>query len=424
MKLKTIKEKSCDKNYTKYAFKTSNLIKSECKILQSATMFFLGYFYFGQIFLCNGKIYISNTEFEYDKNREPIADTMTLTELNEIVLLKDYPKIENDIKIKTIIATNNSSLTDIVDNFLNWIDEPCDLNEEIDNPYWEVIKFLNDYTQETFKTERYKFYSKKDDDYNFINNIYAYDLKNNIEMKLYTPLESEKIDGEWKWITPKKALDVAVDDLGKNISNYQKLQCKKIFLKLANEINSYFKVKNYWVMELVKLAIQPVLVLYEWSCHRCFCKPKLFGHIWVYDFPSVDEEPSFFITDKHFTKVAVLKFKKPEYLFKGIYKRNLAKAKGWELNEKEIKELIEFLQSPSNRGADYGSGAFYNGYRKYVKTNWQQLIFEYNHNTAYWDCDDNGEFNDPIIGKIEDEIEQLPFDLPMPNYMKLLNDKW
>ena len=298
MKLKTIKEKQGDTHYTKYAFKTADLIKIECKISQSAKMFFLGYFYFGQIFLCDDRIYVTHTKFEYDVHREPIVETMTLVELQEILLLKDYPKNQNDIEIKTIVGDNNPSLIDI---FLNWIDEPCDLNENIDSPYWEVIKFLNTYTQETFKTERYLFYSKKDDDCNFINNIYAYDFKNNVEIKLYIPSKSEKINNEWHWLVPQNANDIAIYDLGKNISDYQKRLCKKAFLQLANKENSFFKVKNYWVMELVKLAIQPVLVLHEWSCHRCFCKPKLFGSIWVYDFPSVDEEPSFFVTDEHFT---------------------------------------------------------------------------------------------------------------------------
>ena len=94
----------------------------------------------------------------------------------------------------------------------------------------------------------------------------------------------------------------------------------------------------------------------------------------------------------------------------------MVKAKGWKLNKKEIKELMEFLQSPSNGMNDYGSGKFYDGYKKYVKTNWQQLIFEYNHNTAYWDI------GEQINGKVEGKIEQLPFDLPMPDYTKLAKD--
>ena len=49
---------------------------------------------------------------------------------------------------------------------------------------------------------------------------------------------------------------------------------KKAFIKLANEQNEYFNVKNFWVMEIAKLAVQPVKVLHEWSMHRCFCDEK------------------------------------------------------------------------------------------------------------------------------------------------------
>ena len=404
MKLKTIKGKQSDTHYTKYVFKALDLIKNKCQIPQSAVMFFLGYFHFGQVFLCNGIIYVAKTSMEYTETREPIVETMVLTEL--------YKVDTNTFEITTVLGDKVLSSETLTD----WLEQPCDLNYEIDYTYSEVIKYLNNYSNETFKTYRYLFYSKKDNDYNFINNIYAYDTKNQAEIKLYIPnIWSDK---EQIYIPPRELKDITAEDLSGRLSVYQQRQCKKAFLKLANDENSFFKTKNYWVMELVKLAIQPVLVLHEWSCHRCFSKPKLFGHIWVYDFPSVDEEPSFFITDEYFTKVAVLKFKKPEYLFKGIYKREMAKAACWQLNEKEIKELMEFLQSPSNRGADYGNGRFYDGYQKYVKTNWQQLIFEYNHNTAYWDIDE------PISNKVEGEIEQLPFDLPMPDYTELLNDKW
>lgn len=68
----------------------------------------------------------------------------------------------------------------------------------------------------------------------------------------------------------------------------------------------------------------------------------------------------------------------------------MAKAKLRHLDEQTIKELIEFLNAPSKRT----ESDFYTGYRKYVKTNWQQLIFEYNHNTAGWGWGENG-FNTP-----------------------------
>lgn len=73
------------------------------------------------------------------------------------------------------------------------------------------------------------------------------------------------------------------------------------------------------------------------------------------------------------------------------------------------------------RAEENESGRYYQEYKKYVKTNWQQLIFEYNHNTAGWGWGDEG-FEVPPSGK-PDGIEQLLFDLPIPDYTELLETK-
>ena len=421
MRLQTIKNKTGDEHFTKYIFKEMDLAKKKYNIPSDIPMYLLSTARGHEFFLCNGVVYIANNRMEMDKeSNEPIVSSMELIELYMVVLHKEYPKTLKDIAFH-IDTIKDPRYTFTPDEFLDWVDSPCNINHEIDAPYYEVIKFLNRYNKDTFRTDRYLFYSKRDADFNFINNLYAYDAKNQIEMKLYT-FDDYAEFGElaWEYTPPLSLKDVVVDDLGQNISDYQKRECKKAFLKLANEVNPIFNVKNYWVMELVKLAVQPVLVLHEWSCHRCFCKPNLFGDIWVYDFPKQDEEPSFFIADKGFKKVAVLKFKSAEYLFKGIYKRGMAKAKGWELSKDEIEELIYFLNCPSKRAEDCAKGKLFDGYKKYVRTNWQQLIFEYNHNTAGWGWGEDGYDNPPLLGKYEDGIEQLPFNLPLPDYRKLI----
>ncbi len=416
MKLKTIKEKLGDTHYTKYVFQALNLIQDKCNLNKTSTVFFLGYFYFGQIFLYDNILYVANISM--DSAIDPDVSTMKLTELYRIKLLKDYPVNQEDINCEAIITNRKNLFTP--EKFLFWIDEPCDINYEIDKPYYEIIKFLNNYTKETFRTERYLFYSKKDNDYNFINNIYAYDLKNQAEMKLYAIEKDPNNDGNY--IPPQELKDIAIDDLSGKLSIYQQRQCKKAFLKLANQKNSYFDTKNYWVMELVKLAVQPVLILREWSLHRCFCKPKLFGHIWVYDFPEADEEPSFMIIDDYFTKVAVLSFFTPVNQNKNIYKRYMAKAKSWQLNKDEVQNLIEFLNAPCSGVC---SGRKYEkDFEKYAKTNWQKLIFEYNHNTAGWGWGDTG-FDIPPEKDTnrESDVQALPFDLPIPDYTKLLKEE-
>ena len=416
MKLETIKSKNGNPEYTQFLAKEIALIKKQCNINEAETVYFLCHHKWKQIFLINGIIYVANVTCELDKNRHRVISSMNLVELYKIKLYNKYPKTLKDISFEVVIL-KDPRFTFLPDEFFDWIDMPSEINEAVDLPYYKVIKFLNNYSKDIFRTERYQFYSKWDGDSNFITNIYAYDLKNQAEMKLYIPTKSAKIDGKWEFLSPETVKDVVIDDLSGQLSNYAKLQCKNEFLQLANEINPQYGIKNYWLMELVKLTIQPIDELHEWSIHRVFTG-KYFNNIWVYDHPDIGEEPYFMLISEGFTKVAVINFKSPTYHIKGIYKQGNTKAKGWELTSKEIKELMCFLNSPSDRADEYGSGQLHEAYKKYVKTNWQQLIFEYNYNTAGWGWGDEG-FEVPPSGK-PNGIEQLPFDLPIPIYPCLI----
>ena len=427
MKLKIIKGKSGNKSFTESVNKTIQLIKSTVGLTDNAPFYLLSWYRFRQIYLSHNTIYIASIKFEYTKDNTPILETLRLSELYSIKLLKEYPKSIDDIEFKVINHEDNKYCF-TPEQFLNWIDEPSDINTEVDMPYYEAVKFFNKYSNETFRTERYLFYPKPDNDSNFITNIYAYDLKYNAEMKLYTTDRWKQLNSKRELIPPETVFDIAVDDLSDKLSTYQKRQCKKAFLKFANEYNPKYKVKNYWLIEFVKLAVQPVEILHEWSIHRIFAgkddnnKPKKFTNIWVPDFLDKDEEPYFFLTDSPYTwettKVASINFKSASYHFNSdIYKQNNVKFKNWKLDEKYIKELMAFLKSP----ADIKDSRRY--YDKYVKTNWQQLIFEYNSNTAGWGWGDTGFDIPPEQDKNRtSDIEALPFDLPIPDYTKLLKD--
>lgn len=412
MKLEKIKAKLGNKSYTESIYKTIESIKSAVELNDNYPFYLLCWYKFGQIYLHNGTIYAIRTELEPNENLKPV-------ELYSITLTKNYPKKSSDIDFKTIINTNKISFISS-DSFLQWIDEPSEINEEIDMPYYEVIKFLNNYSKETFRTERYLFYSKWDNDPSFITNIYAYDTRNQAEIKLYIPKE---FNGG-KCQVPQNLLDIIVDDLSGKLSGYQKRQCKKEFLTLANQYNQEYGVKNYWLMELAKLTIQPIDELHEWSCHRVFSGQEN-SNIWVYDCPKLEEEPSFFVTDSPFlqetTKVAVLNFKTPTYNTKTIYKRGNVKRKAWELDKQDIDNLLVFLNAPYDKDIEGNQLS----YDKYVKTNWQQLIFEYNHNTAGWGWGET-KFDIPPEKDLDrlSNLEALSFDLPIPDYTKLLNDKW
>lgn len=416
MRLKAIKERYDIS--IKFYFRLMELIKSTCNIPQPENMFYFGWvYYLGNVFLCSGKIYIARTDKDGYFIDEDAANSVKLTDLRVITLLKDYPKSEKDIVVKTILSGEDFK----VEDFLFWADSPCDINTAIDAPFYEIIKFLNGYKRDLFQTERYIFYPKKDDDYNFTTSFYAYDKKSKKEIKLYT----FDFWADDKCIPPQKLRNIVVDDLSENLSDYQKRQCKRAFLKLANEKNKKFNVENYWVMELIKYALQPYFRLQEWSLHRVFCRQGKFSNLWVYDFPKENEEPFFIYVDERFKEVTAFKFKSAEFYAEKIYKKGDVKVKCFEPDIQFLKEMTDFLNAPSERAKKSScDGTYYEAYKKYVKTNWQQLIFEYNHNSAGWGWCENG-FDIPPE-KDSDRLSDapaLPFDLPLPDYTKLAKDK-
>ena len=83
MFLKTIKSHKCNDEFIKRIFKSKELIKEKVGIDKAETMFYIGYFYFGEIFLYNKKLYIFSTNFEYDSQKKIIIDKQLLFEYNQ-----------------------------------------------------------------------------------------------------------------------------------------------------------------------------------------------------------------------------------------------------------------------------------------------------------------------------------------------------
>ena len=414
--------KSKDTHLTKFVFKQIELIIEILEIPKNTRVYFLGYSREFNYFLYKNKVIISSWNCERDIKQDYIVDTMEITDLYTIALPREeYPYTNNWVEFRTIKQTTNSHG---VGKFMGMCTYPSIITVEVDSPYYKVIKFLQSYNLKTFKTDNFLFYPKKDNEFCYTLNFYAKDLKNNIELKLYVPDKVvEQENGEWKVIPPKTTYDILIDDLGNNISNYQKLKCKKEFLKLANQYCAELDTKIFYALELVKQTIQPVEYIYGWQVHRVFCGKHKFSQIWVADFmlnsKKGREQPYFMITDYplfgKITKVDCLDIKTATYhkaRIKGnIYKQGIVKFKNWKLDKEYIKELMEFLKSPAEIN-EYCTNFF----KKHVTTNWQQLIFMYNHNTAEWGWDDE-------ILPPDEAKGQISFDLPIPNYMELLNDK-
>lgn len=245
-------------------------------------------------------------------------------------------------------------------------------------------------------------------------------LKTKKEIKLYFPDKHLiNAEDEAEYYSSQNTRDIVIDALSTKLSSYEKLKCKKEYLELSKRYCEDLKTTNHYALELLKEVVQPVEHYHEVYVHRIFAgiskenEPKRFTNIWVLDFPKKDEEPSFFLTDhplfRYTNKIAMINFKNSKYHIKTYFKQGICKYKRWVLDKKYIEDLAEFLNSPANLSENYKKRC-----GNYVKTNWQKLIFEYNDNTAGWSEDEPQGLGN---------VEILPFDLPMPNYLELLNDK-
>lgn len=432
MKLSEIKSKK-DDYVTKYVLKEMELIKKHFCFRKNTRLFYLGYYNHREYFLHNNYVFITAWNAER-KNDEIDVNTLYFTEFYSVKMLNNFPKTINDVEFAEITDSIDHKVEYYpkytVEDFLVWITQPCNLTDEVDVPYYKIVDFLNNYNVTDFKQGDYQFYTKRDKDFSWTSNIYVKNIKTNTQVKLYFPVKCIRDEDEaWIVVPPDNPKDIVLDDLSGKLNNYQKLKIKKAYLEFSKKFNEDLQSKNNYVLELLKQAIQPVEMHCGMGLHRIFAgrdeeyKPKKFTNIWVNDFPYKNEEPAFFLTDSPFfqitTKIAFLNFKSATYHTKGIYKQGDYKRNHWHLDKEYLKELIEFLKAPINR-KDYPRNE---NYHRYVNTNWQHLIFEYNHNSAGWGWGENKldvppEKDDSRLS----DIEALPFDLPIPDYTKLAED--
>lgn len=412
MKLKNIKENK-DNYLTKYVLHEIKLIKKHFKLPKNSKIYYLGYYNSREYFLYNNFVFVVAWVETLEE---------TLKEFYAINLLKDFPQSENDIEFTVIIDKIKNQDSKIYQpytakDFLIWINQPCNLTDNVDVPYYKVIKFLKDYKTSDFKQENFNFYIKKSKDWSMTLNIYVKNLKNNQNAKLYFPDKwVDDSENGWQKIAPCNTKDIVLEDLSKNINSYQKTKIKKSYLEFSKIFNEKLQSTNHYVLELLKQAILPI----ELHCGIGFC--PVFDNIRVEDFPCINEEPCFFITNTPFldttTKIACLNFKSATYHTKGIYKYGNYKRNFWNLDKEYIEKLVVFFNEPINNEVYHFKTK---SYEKYVRTNWQHLIYSYNRNLIDWDWDSD---TLPPIGKTEDGIEFVPFDLPIPDYTKLLQNAY
>ena len=402
MKLEELKK---DKYCTKFTSKQISLIKKYFKIKPNKRVFAFYSWCKREYFLCDNKVFICR--FNYNKKEELIFESLYVVTLKnkDVIEFKTIIPDDTTPKFKEFrgVKIDRTNKIYTKEEFLAWLDSPCTTTDSVNITFYRAIKFLNSYKKDTFKSENYLFYVKRDNDTTSADYFYAYDIKNKTEMKLY-------INPYFGEIAPWLSAHIMIQDLSGKISEYQKLKCRKKFIEFIKKPCKELGANNYFALEFVKQCIQPIEKDRGWFSMKVFAGDFEFSNIWVDDFNIYDGKPYFIITEDKdewlSKKVAVVDMLKPDYKSKEAYISDHYKRNHWEMDDKTIKKLTDFLKAPF----DYKKTYWYKKSKhpfedETIKTNWQWLISQY---------------NDNMFGTGKNE---LPLDLPMPDYLLLKNSK-
>ena len=228
-KLKEIK-KYKDKYCTNLMLKEVNLIKRFCNISKNKRVYIIGKWNNREYFLSENKVYVA--KFSLTDKKDLTISSLYLTTLKD----------NNIVDFKTVISDSYTK-----EEFIAWYNSPSTTTEMVDVANSRAIKFLQSYKKNKFKTENYPFYVKRDKDYTLADNLYAYDIKNKIEMKLY-------FNSYIETFTPLKEKDIFVEIISGKLSKYQIRKCKKEFI-------TFLYHQKYLV--ITGLLITIILEMYE-----------------------------------------------------------------------------------------------------------------------------------------------------------------
>ena len=407
-----------DEYCTKLVLKQIEAIKKYFGISNSKRVYALSKWCGKEYFLCDKKIYVicfgyKGAKYPY----EPIIESAYVITLEENNIINFETIIPDDTTPKTTmywgcIEVDCTAQLYTKENFLTWLDSPCRTTADVSVTYRQIVKFLQNYKKNKFKTDRYLYYVKRDKDYTFTYFIYAYDLKTNSELKIY-------VDNYIDTTFPEKLNEIYVKDLSGKLSEYQILQCKKAFFEYCREECAELKAPNFYALDFVKQCIQPIEVDKGWSIAKPFAGTFEFQNIWIDDYLSYDGKPYFVMTEGDnewlSTRACAIDFFKPEYKSREPYINGHYKSNFWELDKDTLTRLVAFLKEPYDYKKDWqyvkavkeNNIEGINNIQKYsqnceYKTNWQRIISEYNSN---------------FYGR-----DELPLDLPMPDYTKLIRE--
>ena len=404
MKLKN-RLKNKDEYCTKFVLKQIETVKKYFGISNSKRVYALDWWCDRYYFLCDDKVYAVYFEYENKDAYKPIVSsayviTLKDGEVSDFKVIKPddtTPKFNEVHGVKFDIT--RKILTK--EHFGLWYSSPCRVNLFVDVPYSKAIEFLQNYKRDTFKTDRYLFYAKRDKDLTWKYFIYAFDLKTKTELKIY-------VDDWMDTDLPVKLSELYVKDLSGKLSDYQILQCKKSFFEYCRKNCEELNAPNFYALEFVKQCIQPIEKDRGWWIAKPWCETSDDFEVWIDDILGYDEKPYFLLRNKDRTRIAAIDFYKPEYKSTKPYISGYTKFLHWNIDKETLEKLDKFLHKPF----DYRNTTYYKqhgGDFKYDEniTNWHKIIKEYNRNT----------------GSSHDDYIELPLDLPIPDYKKLLETK-
>lgn len=401
MELKQI-TKYKDKYCTDFVISQILALKKYFNINSSNRIFYLERWNDRSYFLCKNRIFVIGFEFkgEYPYQIEIESAYVITLDKKEIANFETIKADDTTPKFRMFkgqkIDETKSIYTE--NDFSTWYNSLCSITNFVNVPHYQLIEFLQKYNQNTFKTKRYSYYVKRDNDRTMAFYVYAKDLITNAEFKIYHNFSL-------KTKIPCYTRDLAIKVLKGSLSEFQIRQAKKSFIEFCKQESLELKTTNYYALELVKQTIQPIEIDNGWFIAKPFAGEFEFNNIWIDDELGYDKKPYFVISDSSnpskIQKIAVLDFLKPQYKSTDYYINGYMKRNHWELDRETLNKLTLFLQKPFDKTllkiyTDLGHDICVDG----IKTNWQWLISEYNENTGW-------------------KYEKLSLDLPMPDYNKL-----
>lgn len=365
-------------------------------------------------------------EMIYSTNKVFMVNKEAVIEINA----EKQPFITDELKINILKQPEGFDFETFLGKkkLLDWFDNPSWLTTEIHNTNYEIIEFIRTLKRDSFKFHNYRFFAQRADIYN--EHICVEDMRNGDIYRIYKPYLSNRCVRKNNIVanfqhyeeipTMPKHIEKIEVVKGKS-SKYKENQLKKMYLKYVNKNYKPLNTKMFYVFNLLNV-MQNGYYYDDWFSDFHTRKPyRAFLDNLT---PAKENEEYFYIGNSDsvskITKVAILYFKKPEYVTKNPYISSNIKFKHWELSKEEIKQIMIMFKE-------------HTGYKNTLKnkiesllnsnegvqnesTSWEDLVWCYQYSYNYINIKNF---------KKEDEMAEklMPFDLPMPNYLKLLEPK-